>query len=91
VRCWPPYEIDITDYLNGQSAMLGIEIFGHRRNSHGPLHLKSKYPRWTGPNEFYSKDTSLKGGYNIDSGWIDGYNLVACGLIKEPALIVKKK
>jgi len=58
---------------------LGIEILGHRRNSHGPLHNVQKWPNWTGPAEFIT--TGKK--------WRDDYQLVPCGLMKPPELVFK--
>jgi hypothetical protein len=35
-----------------QSVAPGVEVLGHRRNSHGPMHLGEKWPRWTGPGQY---------------------------------------
>lgn len=88
VLAWPPYETDITALVkSAQSARrapravkLGIEILGHRRNSHGPLHHAEKWPIWTGPSEFIAT-----GGK-----WCEDYQLVPCGLMKPPELVVKE-
>ncbi len=77
---WEPCELDITDALSGREMELSLEVLGHRRNSHGPLHHSEKWPTWTGPGEFVS------GGER----WIDGYQLVPCGLMTEPQLITKE-
>jgi hypothetical protein len=78
---WPPYELDITDLVsNGKPVVLDIQVIGHRRNSHGPLHLDQKWPRWTGPDQF----TPGKHYY-------EGYQLVPCGLMAPPQLVVRKK
>lgn len=71
-----PNEVDITDCLAGDRTDLGIEIIGHRRNSHGPLHNVNKWPVLVGPGEF------------VPSGdaWSDDYQLVPCGLVKPPRL-----
>lgn len=71
-----PNEVDITDYITGNRTDLGIEIIGHRRNSHGPLHHAEKWPILTGPGEFASSG-------NL---WKDDYQLVPCGLMKPPRL-----
>lgn len=76
---WEPNEIDITDLLNGRPAELRIEVIGHRRNSHGPHHCSEKWPTWTGPGQFVT----------TGKNWINGYQLVPCGMMKEPRLIVK--
>ena len=41
---WEPAEADITDLVEGDAFELGIELLGHRRNSHGPLHFAEKWP-----------------------------------------------
>jgi len=76
---WPPYQVDITPMLKTVKSQheLRIEVLGHRRNSHGPLHHKNKHPRWTGPGEFVSKGRD----------WSDDYVLVPCGLQKPPELL----
>jgi hypothetical protein len=77
---WEPNEVEITPFLNGGAVRLGIQVLGHRRNSHGPLHHRPKWPRWTGPDEFKSRGRK----------WADGYQLVPCGLMREPELVVKR-
>jgi hypothetical protein len=76
---WPPWKVDITKMLDGKNRghELRIEILGHRRNSHGPLHYKNKHPIWTGPGEFISKNTL----------WKDDCQLVSCGLKKPPEIL----
>ncbi len=77
---WEPNEVDVTDFVkSGTVAEVAIEIIGHRRNSHGPFHYFEKWPNWTGPGQFVS------GGEQ----WVDGYQLVPCGLMKPPELVVK--
>ncbi|MFH1615824.1 MAG: glycosyl hydrolase [Planctomycetota bacterium] len=76
--CWPPYEVDITDALNNGPNKLTVEVFSHRRNSFGPLHIVGEGPKpgWTGRGEFVTE-----GEY-----WQDEYHLVPCGLLKTPIL-----
>ncbi|MCX6993029.1 MAG: hypothetical protein NT011_07780, partial [Kiritimatiellaeota bacterium] len=78
---WPPYEADITAFVKSTPCMvkLGIEILGHRRNSHGPLHNAQKWPVWTGPAEFITTGNQ----------WCEAYQLVPCGLLKPPELVIK--
>ncbi|HUX00563.1 MAG: glycosyl hydrolase [Phycisphaerae bacterium] len=76
VIAWEPNEVDVTDLVKGNKAELGIEVFGHRRNSHGPLRQKVEYPHWTGP-----------GNYGPE---IEGYNLVPCGLMAAPVLLTRQ-
>ncbi len=78
IVAWEPNEVEITGLANG-TADLQIQLIGHRRNSHGPFHLTEKWPSWTGPGEF------VRSG----DGWLDGYQLVPCGLMAEPELIVR--
>ena len=80
VIAWEPNEVDITDLISGGSVDLVIEVLGHRRNSHGPLHFSKKWPEWTGPTEYVTSGKK----------WIDGYQLVPCGLMAPPRLMVRK-
>jgi len=81
VIAWEPCELDITDALAaaGGEGELGLEVIGHRRNSHGPLHLTEKWPEWTGPAEFVQRGDR----------WFEGYQLVPVGLMTPPELVVK--
>ena len=76
---WEPSEVEITEFVRGSEVELGVEVLGHRRNSHGPLHHKELWPTWTGPGEFVSRDER----------WEEGYQLVPCGLMREPELVVR--
>ncbi|MCM8808578.1 MAG: hypothetical protein NC934_00175 [Candidatus Omnitrophica bacterium] len=79
---WPPYEIDITEYLKGKDNItLIIEVLGHRRNSHGPLHYYEKWPVWTGPDQFISEGNM----------WVNDYQVVPCGLMVYPEIIIKEE
>ena len=73
---WEPNEVEITPLLTGGPDELAIEVIGHRRNSHGPFHLKDRHPRWTGP-----------GSYGVER---EGYDLVPCGLMAPPQLVVRR-
>ncbi|MGE5558363.1 MAG: glycosyl hydrolase [Bacillota bacterium] len=77
IIAWPPYELDITDSINRKRFILGIQVMGHRRNSHGPLHFNMKNPSWTGPGEFRT----------TGDRWSLEYRLVPCGLMRNPLLI----
>jgi hypothetical protein len=80
VRAWEPYEIDVTEQIAGKEEVsLEIEVIGHRRNSHGPFHFSEKWPILTGPGQFVSKGDL----------WRDGYQLVPCGIMAAPELIVR--
>ena len=72
--------MDVTDCLIEGANAPAIQVIGHRRNSHGPFHLSEKWPHWTGPGSFVSQG----------SQWVEEYQLVPCGLMKAPELIVRK-
>ncbi|HEY3379939.1 MAG TPA: glycosyl hydrolase [Armatimonadota bacterium] len=75
---WEPNEVDVTDLVMGNAhALLQIEVLGHRRNSHGPLHLKEKWPTWTGPGQFLPSQDE----------YYPGYQLVPCGLMAQVQLV----
>ncbi|MBN1865775.1 hypothetical protein JW916_00650 [Candidatus Sumerlaeota bacterium] len=79
---WEPNEVEITDLVGNRGEIdLTIEIFGHRRNSHGPLHHAEREPYWVGPTQFTTKGNS----------WSDEYQLVACGMMKPPVLVFKRQ
>jgi hypothetical protein len=79
-RAWEPYEIDITDFVAGRvEATLAIEVIGHRRNSHGPLHAGRKFLLYIGPAQFEGHE-----------GEVEDYQLVPCGLMATPELIVRR-
>ena len=80
VIAWQPNEVEITDYLSGSHDEIAIEVFSHRANSHGPLHLDGPKSPWMGPEQFVTQG----------SHWKDTYQLIPCGLISEPELIVKQ-
>ncbi|MBL8028589.1 MAG: hypothetical protein JNL74_19345 [Fibrobacteres bacterium] len=80
IIAWQPDEADITDYMHEGKNEILIEVLGHRRNSHGPHHHQEKWPRWTGPAQYQSTEL-----------WFEGYNLVPCGLNKNPELFIKKE
>ncbi|OHB43346.1 MAG: hypothetical protein A2Y13_03445 [Planctomycetes bacterium GWC2_45_44] len=82
VTGWQPNEVDITDFIGDcANIRLGIEVFSHRRNSHGPFHHKDKHPMVTGPGTFLAEGKCR----------IDSYQLVSCGLIKPPAIVYKSE
>jgi hypothetical protein len=78
IIAWKPNEVDITDFIrSGNKCLLGIEILGHRRNSHGPLHFHQKWPIWTGPSSFVPEGEEFT----------EDYQIVPCGLMKTPEVI----
>ncbi len=80
VIAWPPNELDLTPLVeSGQPADLSVQILGHRRNSHGPLHLADQQPRSTSAHSFLSE------GEN----WQEAYQTVQVGLMEAPCLAYK--
>jgi hypothetical protein len=80
VSGWAPNEVDITPWVSGNPVELEIQVIGHRRNSHGPFHLKEKWPPWTGPYQFLGTGDS----------WFEGYQRVPCGLMSPPQIEIRK-
>jgi len=72
---WPPYEVDITDVLDG--GALCVEVFSSRRNAFGPLHQADPAPTFIGPSSFETEGED----------WCDAYHLVPYGLIWPPVLV----
>jgi hypothetical protein len=78
---WEPRRVNISQLLSKHTEEIHIELLGHRRNSHGPLHYAELWPRWVGPTEFASKDKL----------WSDAYKIVPCGMMESPEIIFMKK
>jgi len=76
---WEPNEVELTPFIDQAELCLGIEVLGHRRNSHGPLHLAAKIPNQVTPECFTAKGEQ----------WADEYQLVSCGLMEPPVLVVR--
>ncbi len=76
---WPPYELDVTEWLRGKGDELEIEVLGNRRNSHGPLH-QARRGNAVGPRSFV----------HYEDNWQEGYLLVRSGLAKPPMLIIQQ-
>lgn len=67
---WPPYELDITDFLKDSRNRIDVTVYGHRRNTCGPFYIKGvKWPDWTGPFEMQRYEVRKR-------------NLVPCGLLQ---------
>ncbi len=82
IIAWKPYEIDITEFARGkETCTIGIEILGHRRNSHGPFHFYQKWPAWTGPYQFVAEGEEF----------FERYQIVPCGLMGAPEIIRYQK
>ena len=79
IIAWEPNEVEITALTAGKKeALLCLEVLGHRRNSHGPFY-NGRYPHASGPGWFETGADNLK----------KGYQLVPCGMMKAPELVVK--
>ncbi len=77
---WTPNEVDITELVpRNRVFALGVQVIGHRRNSHGPFHTTQKWPMWTGPGEYVSEGDR----------WQEAYQLVPCGLMTAPVVEVR--
>ena len=60
-----------------ESVAISVKTsFSSRRNSHGPLFNAEKWPTWTGSDSFYE--------------FTGKFNLVPCGLLKAPKVVIKK-
>jgi alpha-L-rhamnosidase len=75
ILAWAPNELDISGYIQDAKTEIIVEMFGSRRNSHGPLYMEEDWPSWTGPGQ-YEQFTSE-------------YSLVPCGIIDAPELLIK--
>jgi hypothetical protein len=81
VIAWEPSEVDVTELVaDKETVLLQVEVLGHRRNSHGPFHYHQKWPDWTGPWQFIATGKE----------WVDDYQLVPCGLMAPPKLVVRR-
>ncbi len=52
---WPPYTIDITDYLVNGSNKITLELYSTNRNFFGPFHNTAGDPEFVGPSSFTDK------------------------------------
>ncbi len=79
VIAWEPNEVDITAALAppGEQNLLTIEVVGHRRNSHGPLHFPDPPSTGSGPDTFLVRQ-------------VRDYRLAPCGLMAQPYLSVRR-
>lgn len=77
---WPEYRIDITDQIVDGKNLLGVKLFGSRRNAFGPLHISIDKPRWIGPGSFIAPEC-----------FQEGYKLVPYGLYYPPVISIRRK
>jgi len=78
---WPPHEVEVTGALREGVNRLEIEVMGSRRNLLGPLHLREKYPLWTGSGQFITEGDQ----------WTDNYVLLPYGLFENPVLSYRRE
>ncbi len=74
---WEPYEVDISDFVSGKREFeLGIEVYSHRKNTFGPLHINKKSESheltvsrcggsWMGPKAFVTEGKHWQDGYDL--------------------------
>ncbi len=70
---WPPYELDVTEFLRPGRNAFAIEVLTSLRNLLGPHHRKEYQPGMVGPGSFYEPNN-----------WRDDYDLIPQGLM-DPA------
>jgi len=80
VIVWEPQELDITEWVTRGRNELRVEVFSHRRNSHGPLHLAEERPFAIGPGHFVTTGEQ----------WTDEYRLVPVGLLQGPVVVTRR-
>ena len=73
-------EVDISDFVVSGKNELCFEVFGHCRNSHGPLHFACKNPNFISTEHFATHGND----------WTNDYVLVFCGLIEAPLLTIRQ-
>jgi len=78
VIAWGKNELEISDFVKNGKNEIRIEILGHRRNSHGPLHYSGKKIFDSISSEFFTSE---------NENWSDSYQLVHCGLMSSPLII----
>jgi hypothetical protein len=63
---WAPWQVDITEALDGRrAARIEITLVSSRRNLLGPLHHRAGNPHWTGPDEFRPCGDALQSAYRL--------------------------
>ncbi len=70
---YPPYVAKFEGLSKGEHTA-HITLFGHRRNSFGPVHLSDLKEKWIGPNSWRSEGDR----------WSDSYQICREGILSEP-------
>jgi len=73
---YPPYTSDLGK-LNAGDHTIHITLYGHRRNSFGPVHLTDIYSRYIGPTAWRSEGES----------WCYEYMICEEGILATPEII----
>lgn len=71
----PPYILNIGHLVNGPHH-IEITLFGHRRNSFGPVHLTDLVERWIGPGAWRS----------VGENWTYDYVICEEGILNTPTI-----
>ena len=61
---YPPYKFTFSGLAAG-GHWVDLKLYGHRRNSFGPVHLTDLQDRWIGPNAWRSEGDSWTYDYMI--------------------------
>jgi hypothetical protein len=78
--CWPPYELDITEYVTGGETEIEIELVTGLRNLLGPHHRSLGEPDNTWKTAFnYNVDGTVPWSER-DGLWVDDWFVLKFGL-----------
>ncbi len=72
---YPPYDCELTGLADGWHEIT-LELFIHRYNTFGPIHLVNEKERWHGPGAWRSEGDN----------WSDAYMLRRTGILKSPEI-----
>ena len=72
---YPPYTVDLGEVSAGQHTV-DITLYGHRRNSFGPVHLTDLEDRWIGPRAWRS----------VGEKWCYDYKICEEGILSTPTI-----
>ncbi len=72
---YPPYDLTITGLADGEHEIV-LELYLHRYNTFGPLHLVDEKRLWHGPDAWRTEGDD----------WSDAYVLRRTGILKAPEI-----
>jgi hypothetical protein len=75
---YPPYTVSLGAPAAGAHTV-DVKLYGHRRNSFGPVHLTDLRDRWIGPNAWRSEGDR----------WCYDYRLAEEGILTTPVIVEK--